>query len=270
MIKAELISDVPQARQTVRGSEIRIAHVQTNHGITRVRSVIPPNASREIFVAGGLLSGANYERVVNRAAAGGIIVRTVRNGSNSIYGATDADADEFAGSIEQLAKGPIDIVAHSFGVRVAIKAAARLDPSVGLRSIECVNGAIEKSQFPTPLAILGAAREQFACIGKLRNAAEGVFHEITRRGLGVIGETLDLLRTDETLDDDFAAVRARGVHLDLFDGSFDHIVPAANTATVLQHMHFDSVETMEGAVAGSHFGLLASDSAVDLVLAHAS
>lgn len=271
MINAELLSDIQKARHTPFGDEVRIAHIQTKHGITAVRSVVPHNARKEAYVAGGLGSGAVYDRFVNRAAQAGFLTRTVRYASNGINGAIEADAEELTASIEQLAQGPTHIFAHSKGGRVAIKAAAQLDSSIDLRSITLVNPALERSRVNlSPDALLGVVTEQIACFGKLKNAARGVFHEITHRGLGLLGEIRELMQDDPTIRTSFETLAERGIHTTIVGGSFDHIVPYQNITASAQHMHFDEVHTAIGRIEGSHFGILASDAFADSILPHAS
>lgn len=267
MIQAELLRDELKPRQTQNGDEIRVAHIGTRHGITAVRSVFPPNPTDELFIAGGLGSGANYERLVNRAVESGFIARTVRHGNDSFNQAIDAGADEFAASIEQLAKGPVHIIAHSKGARVAIKAAARLDRSIDLKTLSLINPALNKSKIKiSPGNFIGVAWEQLACLGKLQKAASGVFHEITHRGLGILGEVRELLKTDDTLITDFKSLALRGVRSSLAGGSFDHIVPAENITTDMWHEHFDEVTSTDGYMNGSHFAVLASDEFVRSIL----
>ncbi len=271
MINAELLSDIPKARHTEFGDEVRIAHIQTKHGITAVRSVIPQHTHKEAFIAGGLGSGAVYDRFVNRAAQAGFLTRTVRYASNGFNGAIDADAEELSAAIEKLAQGPTHIFAHSKGGRVAIKAAAQLDSSINLKSITLVNPALEKSRVNlSPEALIGIVSEQIACFGKLKNAARGVFHELTHRGLGLLGEIRELMREDPSIQTSFETLALRGIHTTIIGGSFDHIVPAQNIAVSAGHMHFDEVHIAEGRIDGSHFGILASDRFADSILPHAS
>ena len=268
MIKnAELIDSIWHADSHRVGEEVRISHIVTQHGVSTVRSVLPKRAQSEIYISGGLLSGANYQRFVGRAATRGFITRTLRHGSNSIHGAIESDADELAAAIELHAQDrPVHITAHSKGGPVAVRAAARLDSSINLKSLLLVNPAIVKTTLPNANGLIGATCEQIVCLGRLKKAAQGVWHEVTHRGLGVIGEVRDLFFGNDDISAELDALTIRGVHTMFVGGTFDHLVPASHTAAVLQKLHFDEVRSVDGPINGSHFGIMASDSFVDSLL----
>jgi pimeloyl-ACP methyl ester carboxylesterase len=269
MIAATLISGELNSETNMFGDEVRTDHVQTKHGLTSVKSVLPVGATEDLFVSGGLLSGCSYDRYVNLAAEAGYNARTVRLAGDGFYGAIDADAEELAGSIEVLAGDrPTHVTAHSLGARVAVKAAAMLDESIDLRSLTLVGGALKRSKFPrSGASVVGALCEGIVSVGRIKEGSRGVIHQLSRRPVGVMGEVFGLFFDNDDLTPEMSILKAREVRIIITGGSFDHFVPPSDIQAVSAQFPFIEVmEPQAGIAKNTHFALLTSDSFAASVL----
>lgn len=261
MSNAELLDSRMMPGPDHDGHTIQIAHVRTDHGISTVRSEQPEAESSHFFI-GGLFSGGSYELAACSAAHLGFAAHTVRHGSNSMHDALEADADEVVDIVELLGRnGPVHLNGHSKAGRVVLMAAARLSDEIKLASVTLYNPALHATNiFDAAKGVHGVLREQiavnFAHPLRMAHAVRGTLHEIRHRPLGIAGETLELFRPYD-FREDVQRIHDRGADTTLVIGKEDHLVNEAALQAEADRYGFGRVIIVDGAVEGSHFGIVA-------------
>lgn len=269
MSNAELL-DTRKAANDRGGHTIQIAHVRTKHGVSTVRSERPDAQSKYFFI-GGLVSGGSYELAACSAAHLGNAAHTLRHGNNSARSTIEADADEVVDIVEMFGKdGPVHLFGHSKAGRVVIKAAARLGDDINLASMTLINPALSATNMSEAARGIGGVMfEQFAVNLAhplhMARAVKGSMHEIRHRPLGVIGETLELLNPYD-FSEDMKEIKGRGTHTTVVIGGEDHLVNKIALEAEAARYEFDQIIRLDGAVGGSHFGIVVDKKFLQRVL----